>query len=124
MFCPKYREVLRKFRPGWIRRNLLGIFIALCIIAICELIGAAFDIYSYNNQRNLRDIQEEFHQAQKANREMLDARARIQIIILKAKFRNHSFTFEEQKGICDNWDKSQYQMADNVLCSEVIENGY
>ena len=90
-FCTNQRKLHRRF----VR------YIAVAIFGLSMLTNV-FHYLSWNDRREMK-------QKAELSRQMLDARARIQIITIRASWNN--FTEAERKFIQDNYDIAEYDSA-------------
>jgi hypothetical protein len=105
-FCPNYRDVRRLIKRTVIRRILFVVI----LILLCEIGNGMLHAYSIYDRRRI-------HGEQTMNRTMLDARARIQIVLIKTGTRRAAFTEAERTVICENWDAAEYAYVEGV-CPE------
>lgn len=83
----------------FIERNKIPLILAMLLM---QFISLSLDTYSLYDRRMIRrDFQ--------LNRQMLDARARIQIIVIERNWEK--FSEEEKRFIRENWNAAEYDTA-------------
>jgi hypothetical protein len=77
--------------------------LAILMLFVLQFINGAISTHSIFDRREMKKTAE-------MSRQMLDARARIQITLINTGNRRGAFTEDEIKILSENWDKAEYSL--------------
>ncbi len=86
--------------------------VSICILAFLVAVQVGLSLVSIFDRRDLHEAERIIREQSIHSRKMLDARAKIHIIISKSGLRREDFSGEEKQIISDLWDEAEFNLVE------------